>query len=185
MHFLFHRIIFVYDNLRFRIKNELRFHFDEKYNKKTNIDKKTFDIFDKMKEIWDFIKEKSVTTQEFQKRQANKTRKNSFDYKIKDLVWLSIKNIKTSKSFKKLNHKMIDSYKITKILKNACQLNLFSSMKIHNNFYISLLRSSFIDSLNDQIQSLQFSIIINEEEKYKMNDILNNRYHYNKLQYRV
>ncbi len=79
----------------------------------------------------------------------------------------------------------IDFYKILKILKKASQLNLFSSMKIHNNFRILLLRSIFIDSLTNQMLSWSFSIIVNEEEEDEMNDILNNRYHYNKLQYRV
>jgi hypothetical protein len=71
--------------------------------------KKKSYIFKKMKEIWKFIKKKLITTQKSQKHQADKTRKNSSDYKIKDLVWLFIKNIKTSRSFKKLDHKMIDS----------------------------------------------------------------------------
>ncbi len=58
-------------------------------------------------------------------------------------------------------------------------------MKIHDTFYIFLLRSASIDSLIDQIQSSSFSIIVDEEQKYEVNDILNSRYHYNKLQYRV
>ncbi len=80
---------------------------------------------------------------------------------------------------------MIDFYKVLKVLKKACQLNLFSSMKLHNNFHIFLLRSASIDSLTNQIQASSFSIIVNEKEEYEMNDILNNCYHYNKLQYRV
>jgi hypothetical protein len=138
-----------------------------------------------MKDIWKFIKQKLVTTQKFQKYQANKIRKNSFDYKVEDLVWLSIKNIKTNRSSKKLNHKMIDFYKVLKVLKEACQLELSQSMKIHDTFHIFLLRSASTDLLIEQIQSSSSSIIVNEEKKYEVNDILNNRYHYNKLQYRV
>jgi hypothetical protein len=71
-------------------------------------------------------------------------------------------------------------------LKDACQLNLSSSMKIHDTFHISLLRSAATDSLTEQIQSPPPSIIIEDEEKeYKINDILDSRYHYEKLQYRV
>ncbi len=132
-------------------------------------------------ETWKFIKKKLASTQKSQKRQANNIKADSSNYKVDDLVWLFIKNIKTNKSFKKLNRKMIDFYKVLKILKKACQLNLFSSMKIHNNFYISLLRTTFIDSLTNQIQFSSSSIIVNEKEKYEVNDILNNRYHYNKL----
>ncbi len=68
--------------------------------KKRILTKKTFDIFEKMKNIWEFIKEKLITIQKSQKRHANKTRINSFEYKVNDLIWLFIKNIKTIKHSK-------------------------------------------------------------------------------------
>jgi hypothetical protein len=59
-------------------------------------------------------------------------------------------------------------------------------MKIHDTFYISLLRSAATNLLTESIQSSSSSIIIEDEEKkYEINDILNSRYHYEKLQYRV
>jgi hypothetical protein len=70
-------------------------------------------------------------------------------------------------------------------MKNACQLNLSQFMKIHDTFYISLLRSSFTDSLIEQIQLSSSSIVVNDEEKYEIDDILDSRYHYEKLQYRI
>ncbi len=80
---------------------------------------------------------------------------------------------------------MIDFYKILKILKKACQLKLSQLMKIHDTFHISLLRSASTDFLIEQIQSSSSSIIVDVEEEYEINNILNSRYHYNKLQYRV
>jgi predicted metal-dependent hydrolase len=71
------------------------------------------------------------------------------------------------------------------MLTNACQFDLSSSMKIHDTFHISLLRSAFNDSLIEQIQSSSFSIVIKEEKKYEINDILDNRYRYEKLQYKI
>jgi predicted metal-dependent hydrolase len=71
------------------------------------------------------------------------------------------------------------------VLKDACQLDLSQSMKIHDTFHISLLRSAFNDSFIEQIQSSSFSIVIKEKKKYEINDILNSRYHYEKLQYKV
>jgi hypothetical protein len=72
------------------------------------------------------------------------------------------------------------------MMKEACQLNLSFSMKIHDTFHISLLRFAATDSLTEQIQSSPSSIIVEDEEKeYEMNDILDSRYHYEKLQYRV
>jgi hypothetical protein len=60
-------------------------------------------------------------------------------------------------------------------------------MKIHDIFHISLLRKVAINFLIEQIQSSSSSIIIekDDEEKFEMNDILNSKYHYEKLQYKV
>ncbi len=147
--------------------------------------RKAFDISEKMKNIWEYIKTKLANAQASYKHHADRTRKDSSKYRLEDLVWLFIKNIKTNRSSKKLNNKMIDLYKITKILKDACQLDLSASMKIHNSFHVSLLRLAFIDSLTDEIQSSSSPIIVDKKEKYEIDDVLNNKYHYNKLQYRV
>jgi hypothetical protein len=138
-----------------------------------------------MKDIWNFIKQRLANSQNAQKRHANKKKNNSFEYKLNDMIWLFTKNIKIERSFRKLNHKWIKSYKIKRLSKNACQLNLSSSMKIHDTFHISLLRLATTDFLIDQIQSSSFSIVVNDEEEYEINDILNSRYHYEKLQYKV
>jgi hypothetical protein len=59
-------------------------------------------------------------------------------------------------------------------------------MKIHDTFHISLLRFAATDFLTEQIQSSSLSIIIEDEEKeYEINDILDSRYHYEKLPYKV
>ncbi len=58
-------------------------------------------------------------------------------------------------------------------------------MKIHDIFHIFLIQKAATNSLIEQIQFSQSSIMINDEEKYEVNDILNNRYHYDKLQYKI
>jgi hypothetical protein len=58
-------------------------------------------------------------------------------------------------------------------------------MKIHDTFHISLLRKVAIDFLIEQFQSSSSSIVIEEKTVYEINDILNSRYHYKKLQYKV
>jgi hypothetical protein len=100
-------------------------------------------------------------------------------------VWLFTKNIKTERSSRKLNHKWIGPYKIKKVMTDACQLNLSQSMKIHDTFHTSLIRKAATDPLTGQIQSSSPSIVIEEEKEYEIDDILNSRYHYEKLQYRV
>jgi hypothetical protein len=70
---------------------------------------------------------------------------------------------------------MINSYRIKKVLKANCQLNLLDSMKIHDIFHIFLLRKTSNDFLLDQILKSSSSIIIDDEEEYELNDILNFR----------
>jgi hypothetical protein len=58
-------------------------------------------------------------------------------------------------------------------------------MKIHDTFHTSLLRLAATNSLTEQIQSPPPSIVVDEEEEYEVDDILDSRYHYDKLQYRI
>jgi outer membrane cobalamin receptor len=110
--------------------------------------KKAFDITKKMRNIWEFIKEKLTNAQKSQKRHVDKSRNFSSEYKTEDMIWLFIKNVKIERSFRKLNHKMIESYKIKKILRDVCQLNLSSSMKIHDTFHTFFIKISFNEFIN-------------------------------------
>ena len=67
------------------------------------------------------------------------------------------------------------SFKVLEIKKNNVRLNLFKSMKIHNNFHVFLLRKDSSDSLFEQIQPSPPSVIIDNEDKYEVNDILNSK----------
>jgi hypothetical protein len=60
-------------------------------------------------------------------------------------------------------------------------------MKIHDTFHISLLRFAATDFLTEQIQPSPPPVIIEDDEKeeYEIDDILDSRYHYGKLQYKV
>jgi hypothetical protein len=160
--------------------------FDRLSARERILTQKADTIIDKMKNIWKFIKKKLANAQQDQKLYADRKRTVSSEYVVEDAVWLFIKHIKTERSFRKLNHKWIESYKIKKVMKKACQLNLSSSMKIHDIFHTSLLRKAAIDFFIEQISSSSFSIVVKDEkEKYEIDDILDSRYHYEKLQYRV
>ena len=54
-------------------------------------------------------------------------------------MFLSSKNIKTQRLLKKLNDKMLESFKIDKKVKRAFQLKLLKTILIYNMFYLSLL----------------------------------------------
>jgi hypothetical protein len=101
-----------------------------------------------MQRIWDFTRQHLAKTQDFQKYQADKKRVSLPKYQLEDRVWLSTKNIQTSRSFKMLIFKWIGPYSIKRVVSEACELDLSSSIKIHNIFHTSLLRPAFEDSLS-------------------------------------
>ncbi len=82
--------------------------------------RKNSNIIDKMRNIWEFIKQRLVEAQQNQKHYADRKRNASSEYVVENEMWLFIKDIKTERSSKKLNHKWIESYKIKRVLKDAC-----------------------------------------------------------------
>lgn len=70
--------------------------------------------------------------------QANKHRCNVV-FKPGDLVWLSTKNLKTSRSSKKLDYKNIGLFKVAKLYRISYALDLPAIIRIYNMFHPSLL----------------------------------------------
>jgi hypothetical protein len=106
-------------------------------------------------------------------------------YNVDDKVLLNVKNIIFIKSFKKLNYKYYDSYEIIELIKKQVyKLKLsFLLKEIHNVFHVFLLESHLYNS----IKALElFSIIeVDDENQYEINEILNIRIKYEKLQYLI
>ena len=75
--------------------------------------------------------------------------KKDITFKKDNLVFLSIKNIVIDKSYKKLNDKMLDSFKIILIINSFYKLKLFEIIKIYNVFYFKLLNLIVINLLSD------------------------------------
>ena len=71
-------------------------------------------------------------------------------FKKGDLVFFNNKNIVINKSFKKLNDKMFDLFKIIFIIDSFYKLKLFKIMRIYNVFYFKLLNLVAINSLFNQ-----------------------------------
>ena len=83
------------------------------------------------------------------RKQINKYRKK-IKYQINDFVKFSSKNIKTTKLSKKLNNRMLDSFKIVKKVNAFYRLKLFLNMHQHDVFSFNYLRFVVNDSLSKQ-----------------------------------
>ena len=105
-------------------------------------------------------------------------------YKVGDKIYLNSKNIESTWPAKKLNYKYYGPYTISEAIgKQAYKLKLLPSMKIYNIFYVSLLKPYIgTNELNNPFPPL---IEVEGQEEYEVEEILDSRIHYNKLQYLV
>ncbi len=88
-------------------------------------------------------------------------------------MFLNERNIITAKLFKKLNDKMLDSFQIIDLIDSFYKLKLSETMHIHDVFHSELLCLVVNDSLFDQKNEFSKSIVINDEDEWKIDDILN------------
>ncbi len=100
-------------------------------------------------------------------------------------MFLNEWNIITAKLFKKLNDKMLNSFQIINFVDSFYKLKLFKTMHIHDVFHSELLRLIVNDFLPDQKNESSKSIVINDEDEWEINDILNFQWYQRRLQYRV
>ena len=93
-------------------------------------------------------------------------------YKVGNKMFLSIKNIRTERLLKKLDDKNIDPFKIKKLVELWYQLELPPIMKIHDIFHPNLLQKAATDPLPGQQNSPLPPTVVNDEEEWEVNNIL-------------
>ena len=85
-------------------------------------------------------------------------------YQIDDFVRFSSKNIKTIKFSKKLNDRILDSFKVIEKMKVFYRLKLLSSMHQHDVFLFNYLKFVVNDLLSNQKQKSSKLIIVDDEK---------------------
>ncbi len=70
---------------------------------------------------------------------------------------------------------MLESFKILEKREESYKLDLSDEINIHSVFHISLLRKNLDDSLSRQIMLSSSSIMIDDEQKYDVEDIVDSR----------
>ncbi len=129
-------------------------------------------ISEQMNKTLIFAREALIKIRKQMMNQANKHRKK-VNYKIKSKMFLNERNIVTARLFKKLDDKMLNLFKITDSVDFFYKLKLSDTMHIHDVFHSELLRSAVNDSLFDQKNKFSRSIVVNDENEWKINNILN------------
>ena len=121
-----------------------------------------------------------------QEKQSQYAKGKDIEFEVGEKVWLSAKNIKTTRSSKKLDYKRIGPYRILKkINKNAYKLDLPATMRIHNVFHVSLL-DKYREPVEGQKPPEPAPIVVGEDdEEWEVERILDSRRRHRKLQYLV
>jgi hypothetical protein len=120
------------------------------------------------------------------KRYYDRKVKEGPAYKIGDQVWLLRRNIVTQRPSSKLDHKKMGPFRIVAQLNPvAYKLDLPYQMKIHPVFHVSLLELFFANTFRGRTQPPPPEFIIDDIPEYEVQQILDSRIRYRKLQYRV
>ena len=117
-------------------------------------------------------------------KHVNKHRKK-INYEIESKIFLDERNIVTARLFKKLNNKMLNSFNMLNSVDFSYKLKLSETMYIHDVFHFELFHLVIDDFLPDQKNDSLKSIMINDENEWKIDDILNSWWYWKQLQYQV
>src|SRR5690606_22212287 len=124
--------------------------------------------------------------QKIAKEYADKKRQEPPSFEIGDLVWLSRRNIKTTRPCSKLDYKQIGPYKIVKKVNEvAYKLELPSHFSIHPVFHVSLLEPYIPNEIPNRIHEPPPPIEIDNDEEWEVEEILDSFVKRRKLYYVV
>jgi len=139
-----------------------------------------------MSQLHDTLQAEMTEAQMRHKEYYDTQRKPDPNLQQGDIVWLLPSNISTTRPCEKLDYKKVGPFKIlARIGTSACKLDLSASMRIHNTFHISLLELYNDNKFPSPRSEPPPPIIIEGELEYELEEIIDSRLHYNKLQYRA
>jgi len=122
------------------------------------------------------------------KKYADRKRAEVDEYKVGDLVMLSTKDLKyqmTGRRTEKLTERFVGPYKIKKIISsNMVELELPSTVKIHPVVNVSRIQR-YIGQVEGQRKEQPAPVVIEGEEEWKVERILNKRWIRGKDKYLV
>ncbi len=133
-------------------------------------------IVQKMKEATEWTQMTMTLTQQIQKETVNQKRRQSYNFKKEDKIWLNLKNIHINHLCKKFDVKN-DKYIIVKKI-NSHSFCLNTLLSIHNVFHSVMLQSAVMNTLSSQCMtdSQSSSQIVSNKEEFEIKKILKKKF---------
>jgi len=149
----------------FELRKKERFKGAEKFAKR-------------MEEVQGEAKAALTKAQEEIRRYTDRKREEAVEYKVRDLVLLSTRDLKwqmVGQSSEKLVEWFVGPYKIKVIIcSNVVELELPASVKIHLVVNVSQIKR-YIDQVDSQRKETPQPVVIKGEEEWEVEKILNKR----------
>ena len=149
---------------------------------------KSVEFVTKMKKVHEKTKATLRKSQEEIWKYIDKKRSELEEYKVRDWILLSIKDLKYQiqrRQSEKLIKWFVEHYKVKRIIStNVIKLELLSSVKIYLVVNVSRVQK-YRDQIENQKKKQFLLVIIKAKEEYKMKKILNKKKFREKNRYLV
>jgi hypothetical protein len=146
------------------------------------------DLVTKFKRIHSQIRSDLAEAQASYKKYYDAHAKEPPQFQIGDKVWLSRRNISTTRPSRKLDVRRLGPYRVVKRVgesKKAYELDLPPSMRIHRVFHESLLSPYQANTIPGRTQPPPPPVEVEGQQEYEVEEILDSKIVRNKLRYLV
>jgi len=107
-------------------------------------------------------------------------------FQLGDLVWVDGRNWRTARPSRKLENKHHGPYPVVRTIgTHAYELDIPATIQKHGTFPVSLLHAAADDPLLGQVNPPPLPVIVEGEEEWEVEEILNSRRTRGRLQYLV
>jgi transposase InsO family protein len=145
------------------------------------------DFIDMMRELHETLRQEMRYAQEIQQEQADQHRVPAPALQVGDKVWLSTKNIRTTRPSKKLDQRRMGPFPVSAIIgPRAYRLTLPGNLKIHPVFHVNLLElAARDDPIPGHVAPEPPPVEIEGSPEWEVSEVIDSRRYRRQLQYLV